>query len=332
MTFIRTLTHDIHPEELGVTNGHDHLVCRPPYWIERKVDDLLLDDPQATRKDVEDFMRFGGRSIVDATAIDYGRDVQAVHDLSVATGLQVVGTAGFNKSFLWDAKIPAHLKPLVGNFETFRQWIAETDEATLVEHVVKEVTVGLEGTPYRAGQLKFGTGYNSISPLEEKTIRVIAEAHRQTGAPIHSHTEAGTMALEQIKLLKAEGIDLSHVSFGHMDRNIDLYYYEKIAEAGIYLSFDGLGKNKYGPESARIEAIIALIKMGYSKQILLGGDTARKTYYKHYGQYGLGLGWMLETWIPRFIDQCNRAGLNGEALAQLLLVENPARYLTFSPR
>lgn len=329
MTFIRTLDKDISPADLGITNGHEHLICRPPYWVERNADDLLLDDPLATRCDVEDFIRHGGRSIVDATAIDYGRDVNAVHALSVATGLQIIGTAGFNKSFLWDAHLPDHLKSIVGDFSTYRQWIESSTEMDLIEHVMREVTEGMEGTSFRAGQIKFGTGYNSITPLEEKTIRVIAEVHKRTGAPVHSHTEAGTMALEQMAILKAEGIDLSVVSFGHMDRNIDLYYYEKLLETGAYLSFDGLGKNKYGPESARIDAIMTLIKRGYSKQILLGGDTARKSYYKHYGFYGLGLGWMLETWIPRFIDECQRAGLDGPVLARQLLIDNPARYLTF---
>ena len=329
MKFIRTLDKDISPDTLGITNGHEHIVCRPAYWVEKKVDDLLLDDPEASLKDVMDFVYFGGNSIVDATAIDYGRDVSAVYEIAKKAGIQVIGTAGFNKSFLWDAKIPDHLKQIVGDFDTFKDWIDKSSIETLTEHVVREVTVGLEGTSLKAGQVKFGTGYNSITPLEEKTIRVIARAHKLTGAPIHSHTEAGTMALEQMKILLSEGIDMSVVSFGHMDRNIDLYYYEKLAESGAYLSFDGLGKNKYGPESARIEAIIALVKMGYENQILLGGDTARKTYYKHYGYYGLGLGWMLETWIPRFIEQCNRVGLDGKQLAHKLLVENPASYLTF---
>lgn len=330
MKFIRTLDRDINPEELGITNGHEHIICRPQYWVEKGVDDLLLNDPEASLKDVQDFVHFGGRSIVDATAIDYGRDVSAVYEIAQKANIQVVGTAGFNKSFLWSAKVPDHLKSIIGDFKTYSDWIEKTSIEELIDHVVREVTIGLEGTNLKAGQVKFGTGYNSITPLEEKTIRVIARAHKVTGAPIHSHTEAGTMALEQMKILQEEGIDMTVVSFGHMDRNIDIYYYEKLAQSGAYLSFDGLGKNKYGPESARIEAIITLIKMGYGNQILLGGDTARKTYYKHYGYYGLGLGWMLETWIPRFIDQCNRSGLNGDKMANKLLVENPARYLTFS--
>lgn len=329
MNFIRTLLGDLNPDSLGITNGHEHIVCRPPYWVEKKVDDLILDNEVASKKDVMDFKNAGGQSIVDATAIDYGRDIEAVAKISETTGIHIVGTAGFNKSFLWDARVPERLKSIIGDFRTFNDWIKDSSQEALVEHVVKEVETGLEGTSFKAGQVKFGTGYNSITPMEEKTIRVIANAHKRTGAPIHSHTEAGTMALEQIEILKSEGINLSVVSFGHMDRNNDLYYYEKIAETGAFLSFDGLGKNKYGPESQRINAIKSLVRMGYEDQILIGGDTARKSYYRHYGYYGLGLGWILEKWIPRFIDECNRDGLDGEMLAKKLLIGNPHRYLEF---
>jgi len=329
MKFIRTLIGDLSPDALGITNGHEHIVCRPPYWVEKKADDLILDNEEASLLDVLDFKNSGGQSIVDATAIDYGRDVEAVVRISKKSGVNFIGTAGFNKSFLWDAKVPERLKSIIGDYDKFIDWIEQSSQEKLVEHVVSEVNVGLEGTNYKAGQVKFGTGYNSITPMEEKTIRVIAKAHIITGAPIHSHTEAGTMAIEQIEILKSEGIDLSAVSFGHMDRNIDLYYYEQIATTGAFLSFDGIGKNKYGPESQRINAIKELIRMGFEDQILIGGDTARKSYYRHYGSYGLGLGWLLERWIPRFIDECNREGLDGEKLAKKLLIENPKRYLEF---
>ena len=49
MAFIRTLTGDIKPEELGFTYSHEHIICIPPYWKERGEDDLLLDDENKSR-------------------------------------------------------------------------------------------------------------------------------------------------------------------------------------------------------------------------------------------------------------------------------------------
>ncbi|MGH2318686.1 phosphotriesterase family protein [Planococcus sp. SE5232] len=329
MAFVRTLRGDIRPEDLGFTYSHEHIVCRPAYWIEKQADDLLLDDKEKSKLDVADFKRYGGKSIVDATAVDYGRDVQAVKEISEELDIHIVGTAGFNKSFLWDAGISERLKPVLGDYRTYSEWIDAASVNRLTDFVIREVEEGLEGTSYKAGQVKFGTGYNRISPLEEKTLRAVAQAHLETKAPLHSHTEAGTMGLEQIELLQSEGVDLSYMSFGHMDRNPDPYYHEQIAKTGAYLSFDGIAKIKYAPESTRIQCILELVKKGYENQILVSGDTARKSYYKHY-DYGLGLEYIIAKWVPRFIDDASRQGFEGEALIHKFFVENPKRCFTFN--
>ncbi|MEW4411591.1 hypothetical protein [Clostridium sp. AN503] len=321
--FIRTIDGDISPEQMGFTYSHEHLVCEPPYWKERGMDDLLLDDPEKSSLDVLDYLKAGGKTIVDATCIDYGRDIAAVKKISQETGLQVIATAGFNKGFLWDANIP-------GCQITFKDWIEKSTTEELANFIIKDVTEGIADTGIRCGQIKFGTGYNSISPLEEKTIRAACRAHHSTKAPVHSHTESGTMALEQIAIIKEEGVPLEYVNFGHMDRNPDPWLHRKIAETGAYLSFDGIGKIKYAPESTRIHCILELVKSGHQKQILISGDTARKSYYKHYN-HGPGLEYIITKWIPRFIEEADEAGLNGKALIEDFFINNPARCFTFKP-
>jgi predicted metal-dependent phosphotriesterase family hydrolase len=321
MSFIRTMLGDIRPEELGFTYSHEHIVCRPGHWKDRDADDLLLDDPEKSKGDVLLFKKAGGEAIVDATAFDYGRDVPAVKKISEETGIKIIGTAGFNKSFLWDSKRPGH-------DETYADWIERSSIEQLTDFVVQEVEVGMEGTNVRAGQVKFGTGYNMITPLEEKTLRAVARAHHITKAPIHSHTEAGTMALEQINFLKEEGINTEYLSIGHMDRNPDTWYHLKVVDSGAFLSFDGVGKIKYYPESVRIQCILELVKRGYQKHILVSGDTARKSYYKSYG-HGLGLGYIIGTWVPRFIEEAEDAGYNGQQLVEDIFINNPRRCFTF---
>ncbi|VDZ73425.1 phosphotriesterase-like protein [Atlantibacter hermannii] len=194
MGFIRTLTGDIAPQQLGVTYSHDHLYCIPPYWQERNEEDLLLDDKAASERELADFRAAGGQSIYDATAPDYGRHVEVVAEIATRQGVQIIATAGFNKGFLWSSKRP-------GTDQSFAEWIANTSIDALVEHVSKEVTDGIDGTSYRAGMVKCGTGYNAISPLERKTMEVVVRAQQATNAPMHSHTEMGTMALEQAAIL-----------------------------------------------------------------------------------------------------------------------------------
>ncbi len=329
MGFIRTLTKDIDTKELGFTYSHEHIVCVPDLWREKGADDLLLDDKEKSKLDVIDFLKLGGNSIVDATAIDYGRRVNEVVEISKETGVNIIGTAGFNKSLLWDARIEREdLIEIIGGYRTFREWIESESETSLTDFVTKEIEVGLEGTNYKAGQVKFGMSYNQIFPQEIKTLKVATNVHMQTKAPIHVHTEAGTMALEIIDLIKEENVELENACFGHMDRNLDSYYHKKIAETGAYLSFDGIGKIKYAPESERIKCLIQLVKSGFENQILISGDSARKSYYKHY-DFGLGLEFIIKKWIPRFIFEANKEGLDGEKLVEKFFISNPANCFAF---
>ncbi|HHU54073.1 MAG TPA: phosphotriesterase [Clostridiaceae bacterium] len=321
MSFIRTISGDILPDQLGFTYSHEHIVCSPPYWIEQEQDDLLLDDKEKSLLDVQDLKNVGVKTIVDATCVDYGRDILAVKEISDRTGMQVIATAGFNKGFLWSAKV-------LGENYTFYEKIENSSIDDLVKFIVSDVEEGIGTTGIRCGQIKFGTGYNSIHPLELKVLKAAARAHLITKAPLHSHTEAGTMALEQIEYLKKEGINLEYISFGHMDRNLDPWIHNKIAENGSFLCFDGIGKIKYAPESERIKCILELVKQGYEEQILISGDFARKSYFSHYG-YGPGYKYIVKTWIPRFKEEADRAGLDSNQLINKFFVENPKRCLSF---
>jgi len=322
MSFIRTLTGDIDPSELGVTYAHDHLFCIPPLWKEKKIDDFMIDDVEASIKDVELFTAQGGQAVYDATAIDYGRDPTALKTISERTGIKIIATAGFNKAVMW----PGQMARTGG---TFQQWIDGHSRAEIRDHVVSEVTTGMDGTSLRGGVVKFGTGYNTISDSEDKVMRAVLDAHKQTGAPLHSHTEMGTMILEQLAIVKAEGVDPTRLTIAHVDRNPDPWLHAKAAQTGAFMCFDGISRVKYHPESVLIDCILQLVKRGHEKQLMIGGDIARRTMYRNYGEGGLGLGYILESWVPRFIEEANDAGFDGKDLIHTFMVENPKRAFVF---
>ena len=324
MAFIRTLTGDIAPEDLGVTYAHDHLFCIPPLWKEKKIDDFMIDDIESSIKDVELFTAAGGQAVYDATAIDYGRDPVALRTISERTGIRIIATAGFNKAIMWPGQ-------MAGTGGTFQAWIDGHSRADIRDHVVRELTVGMDGSDLKGGVAKFGTGYNTISEAEDKVMRAVLDAHKETGSPLHSHTEYGTLILEQLAIVKAEGVDPTRLTIAHVDRNPDPWVHRKAAETGAFLCFDGISRIKYHPESVLIDCILNLLKHGHKDQILVGGDIARRTMYRHYGEGGLGLGYILESWVPRFIEQANEAGYDGQALFQAFFIDNPRRAFVFKP-
>ncbi|KAA8998441.1 phosphotriesterase [Affinibrenneria salicis] len=320
---VRTLHGDIDSRQLGVTYSHDHIYCIPPYWRDRRQDDLLLDDVEASGRELADFVAAGGRTFYDATCPDYGRDVSVVAGLAQRHQVQVIATAGFNKGFLWQSQRPGHQ-------ETFADWISRCSIDELSEEIVQEVRQGIEGTGYRAGVVKCGTGYNTISPLERKTMEAIVRAQQQTGAPMHSHTEMGTMSLEQAAIFKSLGLDMSRLCFAHLDRNPDPWLHHQVANTGAWILFDGMTRIKYHPEHLRTEAILALCRKGYADKIIIGNDFARKSMSAHYGLGGLGLKFILTDWRPRFLDEARAAGMDGETLLQKFFIDNPARYFSFA--
>jgi phosphotriesterase-related protein len=151
-----------------------------------------------------------------------------------------------------------------------------------------------------------------------------AIAHKETGAPVLTHTEMGTLAMEQLRLLESLGVAPRHVVLSHMDRNPDLFLHCELARTGVFLEYDGPGRIKYFPESTLIALMRDVFEGGLGSQILLGGDTARRSYWKAYGG-GPGLAYMLEHFIPRL----QREGMHDEQIQQIL-VNNPAHAFAFA--
>ena len=310
---IRTVSGDIPADQLGVTYAHEHLISTPPPWMAAKDPDLVILDKDAALAEARMFRAAGGVSMFEATAWDYGRDAAALREIAEATGVQIIACAGFNKG-LW-------FEDRAGD------WTIEQYE----ELMVREATEGIDDTGVKGGVIKFGTGYNSISPAEERVARAAARAHRRTGAPLHSHTEAGTMALEQVELMREEGVDVRRLAIAHLTRNVDPWYHRQVAATGVFLSFDQLSKVKYGPESGRVDALIALIEAGHLEQLLLGGDLARKSDLYAY-ERGPGLRFVLDTWVPRLRSELAERDYTSariEELVETLLVSNPRRYFAW---
>jgi phosphotriesterase-related protein len=184
------------------------------------------------------------------------------------------------------------------------------------------LTKGIDGTDVKAGVIKAGTSLNQITPVEERVLRAAARANLATGAPISTHTDRSTMALEQIAILREEGADPSRVIVGHMDFALDEPYLRPVLETGAFISFDQISKTKYAPDETRAAMVKTLVDAGHTDQLLLSGDLARKSYLAAYGG-GPGWSYLVERFPLHLMD----AGLDAPTVRRLY-VDNPARALT----
>lgn len=303
--FIQTVMGKVAPEDLGITYSHEHLINIPTE--ERRNPDFILDSVEKTVEEVGYFKKAGGQTIVDMTPLNSGRSPKKLKEVAKRGGINIIATTGFFRG-------------------PYEDWVNSSSEEELSKLFIREVDQGIEGTDIKAGVIKIGSSYHHIKPEEEKVIRAAARAQITTGAPISSHTEIGTMGLEQLEILRDEGANLEKVIIGHLDRNPDYDYHKAIAEKGAFVQYDCIGKIKYHPESMRIELIIKLIKEGYGSNILLSGDMARRSYWRAYGG-GPGLDYILTKFVPRLRLEVAAEGLKSTVVDDLI-IKNPAKAFT----
>jgi phosphotriesterase-related protein len=299
---IETLLGPVAAGDLGWTYVHEHVLTRPPTWRIHEDPDYLLDDPGRSLEELERFRRAGGRTLVDATARDYGRDARALLEIARRTAVQLVCVTGWNRGDYGEEALTA-----------------SDDE--LVAIMLRDLRLGMDGTGAKAGIAKLGTSDNLILPVEARIARAVGRVQVETGCPVLTHTTRGTMALEQLDLLAAEGADLSKVALSHMDQKLDFGLLAEICSRGAFVLFDGPSKLKYAPDSARIEMLARLAEAGLEQHLLVSGDMGRRSYLTSYGG-GPGFEYILGTFVP----ELRRSGFD-DALIETIFVHSPARWL-----
>jgi 5-phospho-D-xylono-1,4-lactonase len=298
---VRTVRGDIAPESLGVTYMHEHLYGFSP--SEGTDPDLNLGSEAAAAHELMLFKRAGGQAVVEMSPQDYNRNPLALKRLSETTGVHIVMVTGYIKAASAD------------------KFVDHKSVKEITRELIQDVQEGVNGTGIKAGLLKAGSSLNKITANEEKMLRGAAQAQRETGALISTHTEAGTMALEQIAIFKEAGVPPEKILMGHMDRKLDYDYHLEVAKTGVTLGFDQFSKEKYYPDFQRIDFITKLFKAGYGKQIAISGDLARRSDLTSYGG---GPGYTFILW--RIIPWLRKSGLTQEDI-HTLFVETPKRLL-----
>src|SRR3989475_4983230 len=89
---IVTVLGPISPEELGVTDAHDHLFLRSPAFPGQDFDDV-----DKAIDEVAGAVRGGLRSIVEVTPIGLGRRPAKLREVAEATGVHIVAATGYHR-------------------------------------------------------------------------------------------------------------------------------------------------------------------------------------------------------------------------------------------
>ena len=339
-----TVSGAIFSGDLGVTLTHEHLLIDQGYWLDTQPDDIkneLIFDPlclenlwetkinpkkvvdNISLKDldtaVNEVLRYkkaGGKTIVDVTTIGIGRDVRSLQVISETTGLNIIAGSGYYIE-------PAHPKGL-----------KNMSIKDISEVIVKDLTVGVDGTDIKAGIIGEIGLSNPIHPDEKKVLKASVIAQIETGVPITIHQPLFfPRGREVLDILEKECADMSRVIIGHMDiaddrSTMSLDYARSLADRGVYVEYDLWGAESYFPDrdywhpsdAQRIDAVVRLVDEGYLGQVLLSHDICTKIQTTAFG--GFGYAHLLRDICPRFQE----AGLSDKEI-DILLIDNPGRVL-----
>jgi 5-phospho-D-xylono-1,4-lactonase len=296
---VRTVAGDIDPARLGPTDAHEHLFLTTPLQPGEEYSDVALAIEEART-----LAAAGATALADWTPLGLGRDPRGLLRVSQATGLHIIAATGLHHDGHYP---PGH--PLR------RQTAGQ---------LARRFTDDIRGTGVRSGLIKIGASYHRLLPLELTALTAAGEAHERTGAPVCVHTERGTMGLAIVERLAALGVPPASVVLAHLDRNPDAGEHAETAAAGAWLQFDGPGRAKYWPDSVILALIADLAARGLAGQVLLGGDTGRRSMLRACGG-GPGMDYLFARFRPRLQAEL------GRPLSDRLFTANPARAFAFTP-
>jgi phosphotriesterase-related protein len=315
MSFIRTVLGDIAPSELGLCYAHEHIIIDASFTTQA-TPDFLLDDVAKASAELSDFRAAGGSAMVDSMPCDSGRNVRKLAEISRASGVHIVAPTGLHMAKYYDL---GHWGHFYAEDQLAALFIAEIEEGIDAHDYNGPI---VERAPHRAGVIKIATDAQ-WSPREEKLFAAAAHAHRRTGCPILTHTEQGTLGLEQAERLRSSGVDLRHVVLSHTDRKPDPAYHRDLLQTGVRLEYDSGFRWKEG--NPTLDLVVELAPE-FPGQILLGMDAARRSYWTHHGGRP-GLCFLLREFRRDLLAR----GLT-EALWLQIMRDNPARAYAFAVR
>jgi len=303
---IRTVNGDIALDQLGITSCHEHLLWKVPESFQDEDPDLGFNSVQAAIAETEFFKAAGGNALVEMTTKEIGRSPSELQRISVTTGVHIIAATGHHKHKFSHTTLQTQTKEQI------------------ISTILEDINTGIDNTNIHAGVIKVATSLNTAYDSELKTIQAVGIAYQMCGAPVSTHTEAGSFAIEQAEHLIASGVIPEKLLIGHLDRNLSMDTYLSLAKLGVYLGFDQIGKEKYWPDVERIKLIQNLIKAGYTQKILLSCDTARKSNWHTYNPSANGPAYLLLDFVTSM-----RAQKITEADIETMLILNPAKFFAF---
>jgi len=288
MGTIQTVLGPVESGSLGFTLMHEHIMVRTPGVADNfpTIWDRAAEIDYAATA-LSEARAVGVQTLVDATTFEMGRDVEFMAEVARRSDLRVIASTG-----VWLEPPP---------------YFQSCDVDQIAELFVREIEAGIASTGIKAGIIKCATDVQGVTPIIEKALRAAARAHRATGVPITTHTDAAKeMGTLQQDIFESEGVDLKRVIIGHSGDSTDIAYLARLMGRGSYIGMDRFGLDNFLPTAQRVATIASLCGMGHSDRLVLSQDAI--CYVE----------WWNRTAMRQALPNWHHSYLAGEVLAELI--------------
>jgi phosphotriesterase-related protein len=313
MSTVNTVKGEIDIEDLGCTLIHEHLRTRDErvvaqfphlYNVEEEIA-LAVEQVKAAKER-------GVKSIFDPSVMGLDRDVRFMKRVADETGMQIIAATG------------------IFTFHYLPTRFVANDIDFMAEQFVRDIEVGVQNSPIRAGFLKCAADYQGITPDVEKVIRAVSRAHHKTGVPImtHSHPKSGT-GLMQLAIFKEEGVSLNNVLIGHCGDSDNYDYIERVLDSGAFIGMDRYGLTHTLSTEKRNETVIEFVKRGYANRMFLSQDYCCTTdlYKPESLKKAAYPDWSMTFLMDKVLPALKSHGVSDEDI-DMMMVENVKAWLS----
>jgi phosphotriesterase-related protein len=306
---VQTVLEPIDAAMVGTTLMHEHTLCDLWEWGGRLDYNATIDDEDLLAEELGCYRSAGGSALVDVTPDGVGRNPEGLRRLAAATGLHLVMGCGWYRE------------------RVYPRYVYELGTNQLADRLVRELCEGVDGSGIRPGIIgELGTERFHITPAEERVFRAAARAQKSVGVAITTHTtHFGDLALEQVALLREEGVAPERIIIGHLGERRGAQDILAVAATGVFVQIDHVGRPASAgtqPERQRARNVVAVVRGGHLDQVLVSMDVCANSQLHWNG--GHGYDYLLQSFVPLLIEE----GLT-PAQVHTILVDNPRRALAF---
>ncbi|MFF7475721.1 phosphotriesterase [Streptomyces sp. NPDC008092] len=327
MTAVETVRGPVAAGDLGRTLAHEH-VFNVDAELQRDFPDLSWQGSRAqaiayVAGKLTEIKARGIDTLIDASAIGHSRDVRALAEANAEADINIVVSTGLytHDALPWFYRSRPPERGADGKLKD-----------VMVDMFVRDITLGVQGTDIKAALIKCVTDKEGVTANVDRILRATARAHRETGAPITTHSDCETRnGLNQQRIFAEEGVKLDRVVIGHAGDSDDFDYLQRLLDAGSFIGCDRFGFYMPGRPTMeqRIDTVVQLCQRGYAGQILLAHDASIYTdWFPVLPQVWpvLPAQWT-QTHIPDEVLPAIRQRGISDAQIHQMLVDNPRRLL-----